>query len=301
MQTVFSLTQKSIVNGSLLGDASITKKRSAGGNCYFTKPQSASRKQYLEWHFEQLQPFSSRLGECDNRCKDKVYRRAVFSTVADPLFTALREKWYPEGRKIVPRDLVLDPLSLAIWFFDDGSNHEAERACRLATYSFQREDCEFLVSLLALLGLDCYVDKARVIRTRSSSYKAFVDLVCPHMLWPCFQHKIRYRDSELSFTTDDEAKQMFEMYDSGMKQTEIAERIGKSVSVVSATLRGQRKKHLGRPQVSLSLKNTSGVENVSWDKSREKWKASVKTAGSTKNLGRFATKEAAMAAVLAFK
>lgn len=298
MQATFSLTQQSIINGSLLGDGSITKRRTPGGNCYFTKPQSASRKEYLEWHFGQLEPFSSRLWECDNSCKGKKYRRAVFATVSDPLFTSLRDKWYPDGVKVVPRDLELDPLSLAIWYFDDGSDHLSDRCCRLATYGFARDDCEFLVSLLDVLGLKCYIDKANVIRTHARSYKDFVDLVRPFMLWPCFAHKIRYRDSELEFTTDDEARQMFEMYEGGSKQKEIAEVMHKSISVVSAILRGERMHHLGISKAgSLALNNSSGIKGVSWDKTRNKWKAFVRINGKTKNLGRFLSKEEAYAAV----
>jgi hypothetical protein len=146
-----------------------------------------------------------------------------------------------------------------------------------------------------------FITKKNVIQVVADSYKHFVDLIKPFMLWPCFEYKVRYRDSQLSFTTDDEARQMFEMYSAGMKQADISKQIGKSISVVSAMLRGQRKKHLGVAESKLSLKNTSGIKNVAWDKSRQKWVASVKVDGKNKNLGRFCDIEDAKVAVQAYR
>lgn len=41
--------------------------------------------------------------------------------------------------------------------------------------------------------------------------------------------------------------------------------------------------------------NKSGHRGVSWDKAREKWKASIKDSGVRKTLGRFTTREEAIA------
>lgn len=302
MTTAFSFRQQSIINGSLLGDGNLSKIRYKNGNSYFSKPQKAARREYLEWHLSELQPFSSSVGECENFCKGKSYRRAYFSTKVSPIFTELREKWYPEGKKIVPRDLVLDPLAIAIWFFDDGSNDVGARTCTFATYSFDKDDCDFLVSQLNRFSLQCYVGDRNRIKTRSGSYKEFVDLIRPYMLWPFFEHKIRYRDAEFEPTTDTEGRKMFELYEAGRTQTEIAAELGKSLSVVSNVLRGVRLGYLGLSKVDsgLSIKNTSGVKNVAWDKRREKWAVSLKRNGKSINLGRFAGKDDAIKALEKF-
>jgi transcriptional regulator with XRE-family HTH domain len=85
-------------------------------------------------------------------------------------------------------------------------------------------------------------------------------------------------------------------YSDGMTQADIALKFGKSISVISNVLRGNRKVSVNGKQ-SLSLKNTSGIKGVSWDKSRQKWKASKKINGKTVNFGRFATKEEATIAL----
>lgn len=50
----------------------------------------------------------------------------------------------------------------------------------------------------------------------------------------------------------------------------------------------------------LDHRNTSGVKNVSWDQHREKWVAQVRRNKKQFNLGRFATKDEAVAAVKNF-
>lgn len=47
----------------------------------------------------------------------------------------------------------------------------------------------------------------------------------------------------------------------------------------------------------IHIDNTSGVKGVSWQSSCNKWKASIKVNGNVFNLGTFATKDQAIAAV----
>jgi len=291
MPNAFSFKQMSIITGSLLGDGHLTKPRSLKANSYFEKPQKGSRRSYLEWHYQALQPFSSRLNDCANTCEGKKYPRSTFATKALPIFTDLRNKWYPNSKKIVPLDLVLTPLSIAIWFFDDGSNHVKKRQCRFATNSFSIEECEFLCEQLEQHQISCSLS-GNQIQVHTSSYKTLIEMVSPYMLWDCFEYKVDYRDSQLKFTTSEEANEMQTLYESGMKQTQIAEKMGKSVSCISNVLRGGRQVSVGSKS-GLSLSNTSGVKGVSWDKSRDKWKAYTKVSGKTKNLGRYSTKEEA--------
>lgn len=297
MTNAFSFTdrQYSIIVGSLLGDGSISKQSS--GSCYFSKCQTERRIQYLNWHYDELKPYSSSVNSYDNYAKGKKYRKSNFITCVHEDFKTLRNKWYPETKKIVPNDLQLDPLSIAIWFFDDGSNEKHARLCKFATYCFSKEDCEFLCQQLFRFNIKAYVGDKNIIRVRTESYKNMVDLVKPYMIWPFFKHKIVYRDAEFNIMTDDVAKLVFEMYNDGLKQKEIAGKIGKSIATVSDILRGNRKKHLdlsNKPIIALN--NTSGYKGVAWDKSRNKWVAYIKLNGKTKNLGRFSTKEEAIAA-----
>ena len=50
--------------------------------------------------------------------------------------------------------------------------------------------------------------------------------------------------------------------------------------------------------MKLSARNSSGYRGVSWDSSRSRWVATISHNGKQKNLGRFETKEKAVAAVI---
>lgn len=300
MQSEYFFTQEqlSIINGSLLGDGHLTKiknKKSA-----FCKNQCGKHNDYLYWHFEKLKPYSNYFKEGDNWVKGKKYKRVVFRTLSNEFFGSLRNKWYCDNKKIIPSSLELNPLIIAIWFFDDGSNYLKKRCCKFSTECFSQEDCNFLIRQLSYFNIESYLTKRKAIQIKAKSYKAFIDLIAPYMLWKCFEHKIQYRDSELDFTTDAEAIKIFEQFDAGKSQRQIAKEMGKSYSVISAILRGCRKKHLNLSiaKPGLSLNNSSGFCGVSWDKERQKWLVSIKFKNKNLFLGRFNTKEEAIQAKL---
>ena len=65
--------------------------------------------------------------------------------------------WYqrrgPDSRtiKIVPvniKQLLVDPIALAVWYLDDGTKRDNCNACRFATQSFSLNENELLVSCL---------------------------------------------------------------------------------------------------------------------------------------------------------
>lgn len=55
-----------------------------------------------------------------------------------------RLRWYPEGKKIIPRDVVLTPLSVALWFCGDGTGDRSTGTLSFCTNGFTRPDVEFL-------------------------------------------------------------------------------------------------------------------------------------------------------------
>lgn len=281
MPSEFSLTQQEIILGSLLGDGSISKQRTPTSSCSFCKPQATAHRAYLEWHFEQLQPHSSSINDYDNWAEGKKYHKTVFLTKTHPWFVELRNKWYPEGEKIVPKDLELTPLMVAIWFFDDGSNVVGVRQARFATNGFTRPDCDFLIEKLSKLSVKANLTKEGQLNVLAESYSTLVDLVKPYMLWDCFQHKIDYRDPEFTPVSDAEASRMLELRDKGQGLKEIAENTGRSISAISAAIKKKR------PSI-MAMNNTSGHKNIVFEAARERWKVSVLKNGLRRQ-GRFVT------------
>ena len=175
---IFNQEQLSIINGSLLGDGHISGRLSKKVS-YFTKTQAGRRRKYLEWHVDKFPLFSS-VSDGWTILNGKNFSRSVFRTYSDTSLFELRQKWYPNGKKIVPLDLELDPLSIAIWFFDDGSNHVKKRQVKFATYCFTRAEVEFLADqFLMKFYVKCGISKKNEIVVRTESYKTFIDLVKP--------------------------------------------------------------------------------------------------------------------------
>lgn len=88
----------------------------------------------------------------DKRTK-KTYGQSRSKSLSSVLMSKERKRWYPDGKKIVPRDIVLDDLCILFWYLGDGClckkkdrpNHR--RIC-FATIGFEDEDIQHLLLLL---------------------------------------------------------------------------------------------------------------------------------------------------------
>lgn len=120
--------------------------------------RSRTDKAYLEWQAAVFQELLRPRGVFDFSVYDertkKTYLGNGFESRSLPELLPWRQRWYPEGKKRVPRDLVLDPLKLAIWFADDGSimpvspTSPSRLQLKLSTHGFPEEDVRFLARLL---------------------------------------------------------------------------------------------------------------------------------------------------------
>lgn len=211
----FSLLQKDVLIGSMLGDGSITKQTNK--NCSFNKKQSKIRKEYLDWHYNIFEGYSAAvrpvfsseklIGGKKGRIieRQKVEKRLssyAFSTYRHPNITNFRNKWYKNNIKIIPNDLELNPQIIAIWYFDDGCNCIQNRDAVLCTQSFKLEEAEFLCSKLHPFNLMPKIVKIKseytgrempMLKFSKTSYDNLISLVKPYMLWDCFSHKTVWR------------------------------------------------------------------------------------------------------------
>jgi len=127
--------QEDILRGSLLGDANLT----AEGEFYIQ--HGPKQFGYLTWLFSNLQPY---FGEIRNVRTCRHIRSCVHG-----FGRSLREEYYPDGSKIVTREILnkLSALSLAVWFMDDGRVMPSGKRSRISTsnFSFQEHEimCEY--------------------------------------------------------------------------------------------------------------------------------------------------------------
>lgn len=293
VEDIFSKDQCSVILGSLLGDGHITNPKS--GNSAFTKNQCKAHFSYLQWHRHLFGEKCGDLSESVITLGNKKHLRYNLRLRSHAVFTQLRRKWYPDNIKIIPFDIKLDPLTIAIWFFDDGGNYLRKRSLKFATYCFSKNEVEFLGNQLhSSYGIKYRISNRNEICIIPESSKNLIDLVSPYMIWDCFQHKIVYRESKLQYITDEQAEKIIDLYHKKWTMKEIAKEINCSISSVSAMVRGDRKKHLGQSVRSVACNNTSGHTGVYFEKNRNKWIANVKVNGKNKKLGRYATLEEAI-------
>lgn len=149
-----SSIQEEVLIGSLLGDGSLYKYKHHI-NAGFTIARKFEDKEYLQYQFDLFKDFCykdslSERNYLDKRT-NKIYCTYSFRTQCAKVFTALHDKWYIDGIKIVPNDLKLTQLICAIWFCDDGSivdTGKTGKRISIYTDGFTEIEVRFLKNLL---------------------------------------------------------------------------------------------------------------------------------------------------------
>lgn len=161
-----------IINGSLLGDASLRKynKSSNGSIPYFSK--NNKHKDHVELIAKSFygNSYSDHVYGGINKCRGRSFEYWRIRTPADERFTEYYCKWYPEEnnyKKVVPPDLILTPRVILHWFMDDGSSyrryryakHSNEIIIRFSSESFTQADNQYLVEQLNRYSLNADVER----------------------------------------------------------------------------------------------------------------------------------------------
>lgn len=188
---------KEALYGNLLGDGFIY---------YSTKnsnyPVFSVEYKYLEYitYISRINPFlngqkiNSRV-RTDDRFKNPEYTIYHCRSLSSSVLKTEHERWYVNSVKTVPKDLIITPLTLLIWYLDDGCLN-LNKGLSLYTYGFSIEDSQFLKEQLETnFNLNCsfhyanYADEKRVcIYIKKSSLSDFFQLIGPCPV-NCYQHK----------------------------------------------------------------------------------------------------------------
>jgi len=219
--TDFSSQQEQIFLGTMFGDSSLRRPRSNGHNIVFRGVHREADREYLFWKYEILKssgifkrPPWTRLG----------YRNGVahlqwrFYSRALPIFTTYRKVFYPEGKKIVPREILkkLEPLGLAVWYMDDGgfwpgsSSRPNSRWVTLNTQSFTHDENTMIKNWLD----EKFGFHFRVVKTDGGTgwklrlpgkteTERWLDLLRPFMV-PCMKRKFIGAEYDADYSTSEE-------------------------------------------------------------------------------------------------
>ena len=142
--------QKQIIVGKLLGDGHL---ETTNGISYRLKfEHSYAQKNYVDWLYEELKELAS--GEPKIKLQmvnGKVYQKYWFNSPYSQSLRFYAAQFYRSKIKIVPKLIKrwLTPLTLAVWFMDDGSIKSKECRGRLInTQSFKDDDLKRLQDAL---------------------------------------------------------------------------------------------------------------------------------------------------------
>ena len=198
---ILTSRQQAIIIGNLLGDGGIYFANGSKNAHYYIE-QSLRYYNYISWLFNELKDL------CPSEPKQrKDNGQWYFYTSPFEDLTALQNIFYNNRRKIVPqniKELLVSPLSLAVWFMDDGTlDYRLKDHCafHLCTNCFSKEETKLLVDVLSKnFGIVasvhytlCRGKRHARIYIGAKGRDRFIELITPYIL-DCFKYKLpQYR------------------------------------------------------------------------------------------------------------
>ena len=187
--------QKEILNGILLGDAHLERQQGAL-SARLKIEHSVAQSAYVDWKFDEWRNWVS------TPPKKRIRRNRLGTTSINVGFTTLshvelegfRSRFYEGRRKVVPQDLELSALSMAVWFMDDGSRKSNQcRGLYLNTQSFTDSEVNLLREVIRRdIGVETSKRKQRdglQIYIPSSSVTDLIAYIDPEIL-PSMRYKL---------------------------------------------------------------------------------------------------------------
>jgi len=181
--TVGSLDQEQrfVIVGSILGDGYL-RRIPGRKNAFLEINHSIKAKDYVDWKFKILKSIC--VSPPKARVIDEKRTAYRFFTKQHPELTKLCDLFYRNNRKVVPSSLKIKPLTLAVWFMDDGSKSR-DRDVYLNTQQFSLNDQRILLYKLRQLGIKARLNKDKKyyrIRLLRESIPLFHKIVGPFII-----------------------------------------------------------------------------------------------------------------------
>lgn len=135
---------------------------------------------YLNWLFNEFESYglkwNKKISEHEGGYGTDVFHARTFS------YRELKnehERWYPIGKKIIPKDINLTPKVLKHWYIGDGTLHlrRKRREISFATHSFCKSDIEILIKKFEGLNIHatCNNKEGVIYISKQNSVNTFFD------------------------------------------------------------------------------------------------------------------------------
>src|SRR3989338_1991068 len=155
-----SKRQRELIVGILLGDGHLETQN--GGRTYRLKVEHGSaQREYLEWLVKEFQEWLLS-GWYEKRKGEKLVYG--FTTVSHPAFRFYGAQFYQNGKKRIPPLIkkLMSPLSLAIWFLDDGSAKSSKHwSLVIHSLGYSKIDLVLMQDALRCFGITSAMHKQR--------------------------------------------------------------------------------------------------------------------------------------------
>jgi len=182
------------INGELLGDG-----------CLFSESIYSASFRYQSKYIEYIKYISDTLNSFGIKQSGKIIKNYnkkygncsyYYSSCSYVELYPIRKQWYPEGKKIIPKDIILTPLTCRQWYIGDGNlKHYKEKkrpSISLATCGFSILDVEWLITQLFKLGFKITRwPISNIIGISTYSTKEFLEYI-GHCPTKCYKYKWAY-------------------------------------------------------------------------------------------------------------
>lgn len=190
---VLTKNQREIIAGTLLGDGHLETQDN--GKTYRLKIEHCdAQAQYLAWLYQELRSW------IPSKPYTKTKNGNVYvgvRTFSHKSLTTYGKIFYRNGKKILPKAMekLITPLSLAIWFMDDGSlKSTRHRTYVIHTLGYSRKELEEVQKILLKkfnLSTSLHSQKGKYWRLyiQSKSADKFKQIIEPYIL-PSMRYKL---------------------------------------------------------------------------------------------------------------
>ena len=191
--------QHSVLIGSILGDGTL-RVGTGAINANLKIEHGLVQKDYVVWKYKIFRPWVFTEPKISYRYRESGEKYAKswwFRTVRHPILTKFRNRFYENGKKVIPGDIVkdIDNLAMAIWVMDDGSLNKNH--IDISTYAFSLSEVRLLIAALnSRFGLSAKYyrdrDKGHRMYFNLEDTKNLIEIIKPYVM-PVMQYKVKLR------------------------------------------------------------------------------------------------------------
>ena len=148
----FSKEQKAILVGTILGDAYVQKTGDRNARLRFE--HGHKQKDYLFWkvsQFPKLFQGKPKYLERRHPLSHQIYKYWRHQSNSTPELGKWRTVFYSNGKKHMPEnlaDLLKDPMSLAVWYMDDGYYYDRDKVSYIYLGRVDKKEAEIAKTVI---------------------------------------------------------------------------------------------------------------------------------------------------------